>query len=262
MIRLDEIEYLIKLCILSAFIEGERPVSAMLLAPPEHGKSELLKKFARIESVKITSDFNTSIFEEISMEAELGKIKTIIIPDFLRIVKKKYSTQANALTILNAITEEGWTGRLPLGRVVSKPVRMNVLTGLTRNEIIDKRHKWSQVGFMSRFLPISYTYKEETKSMIRSYIKARMYTQEGFHVFKVPENPISIALPENVANEIENITLDIAEKENIYGFRLERQLQTLALANALASNRTIATDEDAKIIKELSKYINFKFNAI
>jgi len=262
MIKLDEIEYLIKLCIFSAFIKNERPVSAILLAPSEHGKSELLKKFSRIESVKVTSDFNTHIFEDLCVEVELGKVKTVIIPDFLRIVKRKYSTQANTFTILNAVTEEGWTGTLPLGRKVSVPIRFNVLTALTKEELLDKRHKWAKLGFLSRFLPISYSYKEETKSMIRDYIKARMYKDEGFHVFKVPEQYIDVLLAENVAEDIKNITLDIAEKENILGFRLQRQLQTLAMANALACNRAITTDEDVKIIRELSKYINFKFNEI
>lgn len=262
MINLDEVEYIIKLCILTPFINNERPVSCIVLAPPEHGKSELLKKFARIESVRITSDFNTHIFESLAVESELGKAKTIIIPDFLRIVKKKYSTQTNAITIISAITEEGWTGTLPLGRKVTTPIQMNVITAMTEDELKDKRHKWAKIGFLSRFLPISYKYKEETKSLIRQYIKSRMYTTEGFHYFKIPENKIDVALPQNIANEIEKITLDIAEKENIFGFRLERQLQTLAMANAIASNRGIVNEEDVNIIKSLSKYINFRFNEI
>jgi len=261
-IRLDEIEYIIKLCILSRFIKGERGVSAMILAPPEHGKSEILKKFAKISSVRITSDFNTFVFEEIATESMLGKIKTIMIPDFLRVVKKKYSTQATSLTILNAITEEGWVGKLPTGRVVDKPVHLNVITALTMDELKDKRHRWAKMGFLSRFLPISYTYKNETVNLIRGYIKSRMYHTEDFHTFKIPESDIEIAHGSNIADMVEKITLDISEKENIMGFRLERQLQVLCMANAIASGRTITTEEDVEIIKRLSKYINYRFSPI
>jgi hypothetical protein len=97
MISLDKIEYLLKLAIVSPFIAKEKPVSVMLLAPAEHGKSELLKKFAFVESVLVSTNFDTFVFSDFAMQ--YPKKQTIIIPDFLRLVKRKYSTHANILTI-------------------------------------------------------------------------------------------------------------------------------------------------------------------
>ena len=261
MINLQPIEYLLKLAVVTPFIQREKPVSVMLIAPPEHGKSEVLKKFAFVDSVAIATNFDSYVFSEIALQ--YPNKRTIIIPDFLRITKRKYSTQSNALTILNALTEEGWIGKLPLGQSIQKPIVMNVLTALTKDELRDKRHKWATIGFLSRFVPVTYSYKEETIKQIRNYIKDRIYrVDEPYNGNFLPKNDVDVILPKEVAEMIESIVLDISEEENILGFRLQRQLQTLAMANAILNGRNIVQKEDYLVIKELSKFINFKFTEV
>lgn len=258
MIALQEIEHLIKLAIYSPFINKEKPVSIMLIAPSEHGKSELLKKFAFINSIFIGTEFTTFTFSEFALQ-HYPKKKTIIIPDFLRLTKRKQSTSANALSIISAITEEGWIGKLPLGQIVDKPITANVITALTKDELEDKRHKWAKTGFLSRFMPVSYSYKEDTKKRIRGYIKDRIYKTDENATFELPLYITDISLPKEIADKIEKITLNISKEENILGFRLERQLQTLAMGNALMSRRTMTTNDDYLMIEKLSRFINYKF---
>ena len=233
----------------------------IILAPAEHGKTEILTKFKNIESVCISADFNGYIFSDIARDMESGKIKTIMIPDFLRIVKKKHSTQANALTTISSITEEGWRGKLPSGYLPNKVLRANVITALTQDELKDKRHKWAKTGFLSRFLPVSYSYNVQTKNRIRDYIRTENYTQEKAYDFKLPE-PTPIHLNPDNAQELQSITLEIVDKENILGFRIQRQLQVLAKANALMNQRSTVTNGDVQTIKELTKLVNFSFNQI
>ena len=262
MINTEIIEHAIRLGIYSSFIKRERGVSFIIVAPPEHGKTEIQKKFAFIESVRISTDFDSHKFTDMAMEYQAGKLKTIIIPDFLRIVKKKYSTQSNSLTIMNAITEEGWTGRLPLGQSINKPIHMNILTALTEDTLRDKRHKWTKMGFLSRFVPLSFSYFEKTKSQIMEYIKDRIYNVENPYDFEVPKNKIDVSLPKAMANQIQNISLDIMKDTNLLGFRLQKQLQTLSMANAVCNNRNLVISDDLDVIKEISKFINFSFNKI
>ena len=263
MINTQILEHAIRLALYSAIIKKENPVSLMIIAPPEHGKSELLKKFAFVNSVKITSDFNTYFFSDFATEFELNQKRTLIIPDFLRIVKKKYSTQSNVLTILNAITEEGWIGKLPLGQVINKPIKANVITALTQDEMIDKRHKWTKVGFLSRFIPLTFSYNMETKQQIREYIKDRIYQNDNPYDFELDlTKKIDVTLPKEMAKKIEKITLDISAESNLTGFRLQRQLQVLAMANALTNSRNVVTDIDIEVIKEITKFINFNFRPI
>lgn len=261
MIGLQNIEYLIKLAVVTPFIRGEKPVSIMLLAPPEHGKTELLKKFANVESVFYTTDFNSFTFSEFALQ--YPKKRTVMIPDFTRVTKRRYSTSINSLTIMNAITEEGWRGRLPLGQVIEKPIVANVITALTKEELEDKRHKWAKIGFLSRFLPVSYKYAEKTKSLIRDYIKDRIYRGEKpYDSSFLPKEEVDVLLPRDIAEKIESIVLDISAEENILGFRLQRQLQTLAMANAALKGESKVTESDYEIVKEISKFINYKFERV
>jgi len=263
MINTQIIEHCIKLAIYTAMLKKESPVSIMLVAPVEHGKTEILKRFAFIESVKIISDFNTFMFADFATEYQMNQKRTIIIPDFLRIVKKKYSTQSNSLTILNAITEEGWMGKLPLGQSIDRPIKANVITAITQDEMQDKRHKWAKMGFLSRFIPLSFSYNEDTKQQIREYIKDRIYHSDITQDFEIDmKDTIDVALPKKIAEEIEVIAKSIALKNNFTGFRLQRQLQVLAMGSALSNKRNIVTEDDIAVIREISYFINFNFNKL
>ena len=263
MINTQILELAIKIALYTAVVKNENPVSIMLVAPVEHGKTEILKKFAFINTVKIISDFNTFMFADFATEYQMNQKATIVIPDFLRIVKKKYSTQSNALTILNAITEEGWMGKLPLGQTISKPIKANVITALTQDEMMDKRHKWAKLGFLSRFIPMSFSYNNATKQQIREYIKDRIYHTDKIQEFELDmKNKIDVVLPKDLAQIIEEITLNIAEKDNLTGFRLQRQLQVMCMGCALMNTRSVVNISDVEIIQQISEFINFNFKQI
>lgn len=262
MINTQLIEHTVRLAIHTTGIAKEKSVSLVILAPTEHGKSEILKKFAFVPSVKIATDFNSFQFADYANEYQAGLKRTIVIPDFLRIIKRKYSTAANALSIISAITEEGWVGKLPLGQTVNQPIRANVLTALTESEIKDRRHKWAQMGFLSRFVPISYSYLNKTKDKIRGYIRDRLYSKDAPFNFELSKEKTEIAITPQVAQKVQDISLGISKVNNFTGFRLQRQLQTLTLANALVSKRTLTTDDDYKVIKKISELINFEFNPL
>ena len=262
MIHTQILEHAVRLALYSTALEKETPVSLLIVAPPEHGKSEILKMFAFIESLKIMTDFNSHVFADFANEYQAGRVKTLVLPDFLRIVKKKYSTQANSLMILNAITEEGWIGKLPMGQTISEPIKANVLTAITKEEMADKRHKWAKLGFLSRFIPLSFSYTEETKKKIREYIKDRIYKSDDMFDFKLPEKKVNVVLPREFANQLEKITLKISKENNLTGFRLQRQLQVMALSNALANKKTMVDQSDVDVVKQIAHFINFNFTQI
>lgn len=265
MINTEILEHAVKLALYSPMIKKEKGVSIIIVAPPEHGKTEILKKYQNISTNFVTSDFNTFIFADFVREYESGLKTTITIPDFLRAVKKKYSSQSNILTTLNTITEEGWTGTLALGQKVKNPIKANVLTSITKDEIMDKRFRWTSMGFMSRFIPLSYSYKEQTKDGIRDYIKSRNYISDDPYDFSIPREKVDITLPRQIAIEIEDLSKYIAREinsQNFTGFRTQRQLQTLAMASALSNQRTMVNNDDLEVVREISKFINFDFKKI
>jgi len=265
MINTQIIEHIIRLGIYSAGVNRETPVSIMLIANPESGKTAILTKFSDVPSVKFTTDLNTNMFVDFCYEYQANIKKTIVVGDFLRITSKKHSAQKNILTILNACMEEGYTGKLPMGQYIEKKITANLITSITQDEVSDKRHKWSQLGFMSRLLPITYAYTGETAERIMQYIKDRVYHKDEPYKFEVPKEKVDIMLPLNFADDLEIIRAEVLDKlkeTNLYGFRLQRQFQVLAMANALSSGRNIVTKDDVDMIREISKFINFDYTRI
>ena len=262
MIHTELLEQAIKLAVYSTSVENEKPVSMLLVAKPEHAKSEILKLFSTVKQVFYTSDFNTFVFSDFAGDYLSGSKKTIMIPDFLKVVKKKQSTQANALTLLNAITEEGFTGRIMGGSYIDKPLVANVITAITQREMSDKRHKWAELGFLSRFVPLSYSYNNGTKQLIREFIKQRDYHRDKTYTFVPPEKPKKIALPSEMADLIEKISIDIAKENDLTGFRLQKQLQTLCMTNAMLNGRDIVLQADVDTVSVIAQFINFNFTSI
>ena len=262
MINTELLEQAVKLAVYSTAIENEKPVSMLLVAKPEHAKSELLKLFSHVKQVFYTSDFNSYVFGDFANEYLKGTKKTIMIPDFLKVVKKKQATQANALTLLNAITEEGFTGRVMGGSYIDEPLVANVITAITQREMRDKRHKWAELGFLSRFVPLSYSYNDDTKKLIREFIKHRDYHRDTNHTFTLPSEPRKIALPKEMADRIEEITIEIAVKNELAGFRLQKQLQTLCMTNALLNGRDMVLTADVDTIDVIARFINYDFTSI
>lgn len=256
------LEHIIKLCIYSTKINNEKPVSMLLVANTESGKSDILKKFAFIKEVKLETDFNSFIFGDFAIQYQFGNKLTLIIPDFLKVVKRRYSVSANSLTTLNAMTEEGWIGKLQSGAMIPKPIIANLITAITKEEMTDKRHKWNSIGFLSRLIPISYDYSTDSRRQIREYIKDRVYVTDKPYDFELPKEKIDIVLPKELANEIEKITMSICLRDNLTGFRLQKQLQTLTMANALVMGRSVVTQSDVDMIKQVSEFINFDFKQI
>jgi DNA replication initiation complex subunit (GINS family) len=58
------------------------------------------------------------------------------------------------------------------------------------------------------------------------------------------------------------LTTALVSIEKIYGFRLQKQIQRLAMASALKNGRERVTPEDVELIQELSNYINLNYNQI
>lgn len=262
MINTEHLEHAVKLALLSAYVDKERPVSMLLVAKPEHAKSEILKAFSSTKSVFYTSDFNTYYFSNFANQYLKGDKKTIVIPDFLKVVKKKLSTQQVSLTLLNSITEEGFTGQIQGGGWIDEPVIANVITAITEREMRDKRHKWAELGFLSRFVPLSYSYTEKTLDQIRDFIRQRNYRFDKTHKLEVPYQKVNVELPENIASQLQELTITIAKSNKLTGFRLQKQLQTLTMAEAVLNKRTMVIQSDLDVILELSKYINYDFTKI
>jgi hypothetical protein len=126
-------------------------------------------------------------------------------------------------------------------RTLEKQVKCEVITAITGGELGDQRHNWGRIGFLSRIVPFSYSYGIETVRKVFEYILGLDYLKEyDIELKRIPKQDKEIKLPRKYAQAILPSTTTIAQAQQTYGFRLQKQFQALMQASALERGRTSA----------------------
>ena len=260
MIGLSDIELLVSLTLLSAYIKDEKPLSALIVSKVESGKSALLSKFSdNPKTAWITDATAWGIAKHYGTELKKGNIRHLLFPEFSIPIGRSFETVQMLDNFLCGLIEEG------IGEIVSfkyraqtkAPYGCGVIICLSNQDFKKKEKSWFRVGLMSRLFPISYDYTEETVSNIMSYIKDRAYHNENKILLDLPkEDTVNITLPRDKADELEHITKEMVAGTELYGFRWQRHLQRLAMASALMRGVDTVADEDIEIVTHLKKYMN------
>jgi len=187
-----------------------------------------------------------------------GKIRHILIPEFSIPISRNWDTVRALDAFLLGLIEEG------VGEIVSHqwrfvtkaPYGCGIIACISNQDFKHHEKSWFRVGLMSRLLPISYEYSENTRQGIMKYIKERQYINEEKVELKLPEFRVFIDLPMQQADDIEKIVKDLITGTEMYGFRFQRHLQRLAMSHALYNDRFVVTDEDIEYINSIKEFIN------
>lgn len=278
MIRLEKVTKLLELAVFSGHIKQEQPVSALVTAPPEAGKTNLVMKFAQNAGcVALTDCTAFGILRDYGQAIRERKIRHLIIPDLVRPMSRGKDTVHSLIAFLNALIEEGvlristYAERVCAPKTDEDlekqpiPVKCGLIATLAKDILTDGRHHWARMGFMSRMLPISYDYGIRTKLEIHKSIARRDYVEEAPIILGLPDEDVEIGLESPQADELLTLSTTLAgvsdrnNPEKTYGFRLQKHLQTLAMANALKNGRGKVWQEDVELIQELSSCINLEY---
>lgn len=259
---------MITLTLYTAYIKNvPKPNSLLIIAKPESGKTEALKKFIPNKNVAYISDVTAyGIQRDFLPKIETGEVRHIIIPDLIKPLSRKESTVKTFVTMMNSLIEEGIsvvsTYATPL-LTYKKPVKCGLVTSITSDEFKDHRHRWGSIGFLSRTIPFSYSYGMETVKKVFDYILGLDYLKENdIELKQIPKQDREIKLPRKYAREILPSTATIVQAQKTYGFRLQKQFQALLQASALEKGRTAVNSTDVDRVLRLMDWLNFDENPI
>jgi len=260
---LDPLVDMVTLALYTAYVKNiPKPNSLLIIAKPESGKTEILKKFIPNKNVVYLSDVTAfGIERDYLSKIESGEIRHIIIPDLLKPLSRKESTVKTFITLMNALIEEGLASASTYAtrRTSGKHVKCGIITAITGEELGDKRHNWGRIGFLSRVVPFSYSYGIETVKKVFDSILGLDYLRERAVELKhIPKQDKEIKLPRRYAQEILPTITAIAQAEETYGFRLQKQFQALLQASALERGRRAVTSRDVDRILPLMGWVNFE----
>ena len=260
MVGTEQLEKLIAITLFTGHIVHENPVSLILIATPESGKTELMKKFAGNKGVEYLNDVTAyGIMRRYKEDIEMGRVRHFMFPDLCTPLARDPHTVATLIAFLNGLVEEGITAietyaqpniRLKLGQHQA----VGIITGITAREMKERKRVFGKVGFLSRMLPVSYTYANSTRLKILESIAARQYQQDGTVKLELPRNPWKVHLPIDYARRITSIAVAKTD-DGLFGFRKQKQLQTLMMGSALSEEREEVQQKDFDLVVELSDFI-------
>jgi len=266
MIRLQELEETIQATLFTAHLEGERPGSLLVVADFEMAKSETVVQFGNNDGVLCLTDFTAfGVTKKYLPDLIDGRIHHFIIPDLMIPLSKSRETTNSTVGFLTALTEEGvreiTTYNFPDGLKLPRPVKAGVIAAIATPDFDRRRGEWAHDGFLSRFLPFSYSYDSATVDCVFGAILAGIPLSNPFKL-QFPPKPQHVDVPQEISRALETTARSMGMGLGMHGFRPLKHLIRLAKGRALSRRRTAVTAEDRDWTLTMGRYFNFSRNTL
>lgn len=256
------------------------PVNLILIAPPECGKTKIIKNFKCRSCLELVDLSSKTLSNNVIPLLERGDIKFIIIPDMIQLIGHKIQTSQATIQLLNAIIEEGVKDSLFFGQEfhLKKSVNCGLITGVTTSKFFQNVKRWDSIGFIHRLLPITYDYSDSTIRKIHNEIAEGRLIEKRDKFDIARKNPMKIKIPQGYAMKIVDLSLSLSLKLNTFhirhrveskmvdmsldikGFRIHDRLRQLARSICFLDSkgkRDSVNEDDILKLTECVKIINF-----
>jgi hypothetical protein len=263
--KTEIIEEILKRIFASGHITNAYPLSAIIIAGIGGGKSSLLKEFIGTnKEVVLISDVTAyGIIKSCYDELRKGTIKHIIIPDLITPLSKAKSTKDTFISFMNGLIEEGIMRIETYSIHIQDPIKCGLVTSIAKQDFESSYRKetWQRVGFISRMLPITFSYSDSDINKILEKICKNILESSKFNI---DVKDMEIQIDETLSSQLVSFAKDLAkEVGKVYPFRQMKQLGILAMANALLDGRNIVEQKDIDWVRDTAiKYINLKYREL
>lgn len=290
---MDSVKKLLSCSIFTYFVKNiDKNISLILVANPESTKTQLIKMIAQYNMCYYANDISFKLFiDDFLPLVERNEKHFLLIPDFINIVSHRRSFES-FLPALNMFLEEGMKDIKYYGveKQFSHSVKGSLITAVTKDIFERRIITFKNIGFLTRVIPITYKYSFETIKQIHKSIEREQYLDKYIEKLNsnfLRKNKYVVKIPDDVSDKISHLseiinlkfqhyTLKYFNEEekrmvefklefNNYGFRLHKQLRTLAKGICLFNSklkRFAVNENDFNDLEIFSKYMNFDFNEI
>jgi hypothetical protein len=277
LIGVQSLLYMIELTLWSAYVEGARQVSLIILAKPETGKTEAPAKYVGNKGVVPIRRFSARGITEMLLDGVINSKEPVVfvISDLDALFKQKQVTVDKLVHFMNAVTWDGLTpeatwviGYSELEKFMG--FKAGFIAGITDEGFFTK-HKHVKAnllkgGFLSRTIIFSVNYSASQVSKILDEIFDGKHSKKYVKHIRLdfPNKKIKVYLPKELRARLKALTQDIAQEYKTRGFRIGEHLMALAKASVLRDHRKfrVVTEEDVELIEHLSRWMNFEQNRL
>lgn len=259
-IRLEPIIEIIRTAIWTGKVGDSRPVSILLIAEQESAKTEALKHFSGTKTLKYISDITSKGLVSYKNEITSGRLRHIVIMDLVRILSHGKGVSDRLVQTLSSLMEEGEGDTADGGGISSWGQdfpKLGCLMSVTPAFHKGKAGAWRKTGFMTRFLPVRFSYSEKTVMLIHKSI-ASGHSLPDPKPEILPSLQQFVKMDKRYSDMVGVIAQKLGSQNEVYGFRHHRVLRTLCKARALQSGRGYVTGKDVEKIEEWSLFFGDK----
>ena len=280
-IGLSPLKDFVKYVLYSGFIQNvQRPISALIVAEPERGKSTEAQKWEGLGVMTIQDMTSYGIDRQIQNMSgrDLKIFHHIIIPDLEKIGSRNRVVRDELLSKFRILMDEGLqhvsTGRDWLH--LDEPVRLGILMCTTPDDLGDKRSVFRTLSFQSRIIPFTYDFSDELKFKILNFIESEEHNKRQSFTFK-REEKAKVTLPKKYAERSTPYAISLArelekfsrkpqirktEEQRLLGIRTKENLMAFLKSIALYKGSRTVQREDFEEFRRLYRWMNYKFRNI
>lgn len=258
-------EYILPLTFLRLIIQSifipptHKPLSALLIAKAGLGKTIKLERLRKFDFVYYTVDITPKKLLDFLDKVERGEKKFLVIPDYIATLGHSKKTVDLFRSLMRSVIEEGLTDidAYGLERHYGKKVRCGLISGITPEYFNQNSRIWKSDGFLSRFLPFSYSHTPVTITKVLQNIRMNMGEPNKFEMKiktkKLYEPEHDDAMDVRMQNIMYKCGL-VAPKEAPY--RAYIQIRALCQASAILRDSKKVELQDIELIELLSRFFN------
>jgi len=265
MIGTEFLREAVETVILTGKVKDISPVSLLLIAAPESGKTSIVLE-KQCEAIKAYADVTGRGLHSILKYNQ--HLTHIVINDLVATLSHRQSVNRYTISQLNSITEEGITAiATPAGEEEFDCGKKGVIASLTLELAQDARRWWNKVGFSSRMLPFCYVYSADLLIKIKASIddtrgKAKQNgngSAAAIGEFKIPKDSIGVSYAEGLSKHVRKVADTRAAILEEQGMRRLKQYHALIQAHALWRTRTkpAVNDSDLDFIYKLDPFVSY-----
>jgi hypothetical protein len=259
LLHLNPLGKIIECALISPYIKNEKPLSLMIVAKPEHGKTTIMKQYRQNKGIAYVTDCTAfGLTRDLLPKMTSGDIRTLMIPDLLTPLSKSAKTRQTFVAFLNNLIEEGIVKITTYTQIWTQDVNCNVITAVTDQALEDGRHEWAKIGFLSRFIIFSYSYSLSTVMEIMNHYSNHALISSDVRL-QLPKNLQDIELPREIADKLNPVAMKVGEQFELHGIRAKINFRSLLKCLACRNAHRVVTDTEYREFLELADYMNFSY---
>ena len=266
----------------TASIEGgSGPVSAVLIAPSDAGKSKLLMA-SQPHNSRVLTDFTYGSLLHLLSKQDQPQPDFIVVPDLNIAVSHKPAVAQLTMALLLSVMGEGIVEipglddrtKLKIAQLKDRGVSVGLLTAMTPDIFRSRRGQWRKTGFLRRLVPLNYHYSAMTERLIQTSIRngnsGLSYAVTAFPV--IPKARVSIRA--NHAGDLEALSDNLTRRQlawswtdrdgikriqqvTDYPFSAHKVCRQLACASALLRGSRQVTSADLDSVRDIAAFIRY-----